>query len=419
MKYFFLCLLFSVLCGTGKAEVPEKLYVRISGNGYVTSPGARINRNGTVSDWNSSDAVISLYFYLDQAEKPELFLVGKGDSELKVSCAGRSFPVVLKSAEWDTVPVGAVEVSEPGYVRIDLQGVKKQGETFGEVQGIVVGNIRGKAHYVTGFSDYWGRRGPSVHMGDRLPEGDTEWFYNELTVPAEGDIIGSYYMANGFGEGYFGIQHNSEKERRVLFSVWSPYDTQDPKDIPEEFKIKMLRQGEGVRIGEFGNEGSGGQSYLIYPWKADVTYKFLTRVQPDGKGNTVYTAYFYATDEGRWRLIACFLRPQTDTWYKRPHSFLENFNPNQGYLTRSLLMGNQWARSTAGEWRELTEGTFTYDATAAAGVRLDYAGGLSGEHCFFLKNGGFFNENTTIRSKFTRKGNGTAPEIDFSALEKL
>ena len=69
-------------------------------------------------------------------------------------------------------------------------------------------------------------------------------------------------MVNGFGEGYFGMQCNSETERRILFSVWSPFDTQEPKLIPDSLKIKLLRKGEGVYIGEFGNEGSGGKSFL-------------------------------------------------------------------------------------------------------------------------------------------------------------
>ena len=38
---------------------------------------------------------------------------------------------------------------------------------------------------------------------------DIEWFYSELTVPEGNDVIGSYFMANGFSEGYFGIQVNS------------------------------------------------------------------------------------------------------------------------------------------------------------------------------------------------------------------
>lgn len=32
-----------------------------------------------------------------------------------------------------------------------------------------------------------------------------EWFYNEVTVPKGYDAIGTYAMAIGFGEGYFGI----------------------------------------------------------------------------------------------------------------------------------------------------------------------------------------------------------------------
>jgi len=255
-------------------------------------------------------------------------------------------------------------------------------------------------------------------MGYTLPEGDTEWFYNEIMVPNDGEIMHSYYMAAGFGEGYFGMQTNSPTERRILFSVWSPYDTQNPRDIPEEYRIRMLRRGEDVHIGEFGNEGSGGQSYLRYMWKADTIYMFLMQVRPDGAGNTVYTAYFYATDENRWRLIASFMRPKTDTWYKRPHSFLENFSPQQGYLTRKVLYTNQWSRSNTGTWTRLTAGKFTHDATASAKVRLDYQGGVEGDY-FYLKMGGFFNEWVPMGTIFERPAVGEQPVIDFDALEKL
>jgi hypothetical protein len=78
----------------------------------------------------------------------------------------------------------------------------------------------------------------------------------------------------------------------VLFSVWSPYRTDNPRDIPEDQRIVPLGSGPGVRVGEFGNEGAGGQSYLVYPWKSGATYRFLTQVKPDGQGNTVYTAWF-------------------------------------------------------------------------------------------------------------------------------
>lgn len=399
----------------------EELKVKLSGNAYVTAGygGAQISDQG-LTQWKNPASVVSVYFYLHQPEELNLSLRASGQSVLNVVCAGKKKQVKLSSDDFTVAPIGKIKVKSPGYVRVDISGVKKSGETFGEISELIVEGVQGKASYVTGFSDYWGRRGPSVHMGYELPQQPTEWFYNEIRVPKEGETMHSYYMACGFGEGYFGMQFNSPTERRVLFSVWSPFDTQDPKLIPEADRIKMLRRGKEVHIGEFGNEGSGGQSYLKYPWKAGETYKFLMRIRPDGKGNTVYTAYFFAAEEAEWRLIASFLRPKTDTWYTRAHSFLENFSPEQGYLSRQVEFGNQWALGADGVWRRATQGTFTHDATAGAGVRLDYQGGLtSDQSAFYLKMGGFFNESTSLRSKFERTPSGVMPEIDFEQLEKL
>lgn len=414
-----LCLFALLICCSVFAQA-QQLVVGLSGNGYVTRQqgGAQITENG-VAQWTNPQSVVSVYFYLHQPTTADLSLLAKGHAEIKVSYGKKSFNVQLHSDDFTQVPVGSIDVRQAGYVRIDLQGVSKQGEHFGEIKQLIADRVAGKSNYVKDFSDYWGRRGPSVHLAYALPEGDTEWFYNEVTVPKEGETMHSYYMAAGFGEGYFGMQYNSPTERRILFSVWSPFDTQNPKDIPDDQKIKMLRRGKEVHIGEFGNEGAGGQSYLKYPWKAGRTYKFLMQVRPDGKGNTVYTAYFYATEEKKWRLIASFLRPQTDTWYRHPHSFLENFNPEQGYLSRKVLFGNQWARSKEGQWTRITDATFTHDATANAKVRLDYQGGKTRDNRFYLKMGGFFNESVPMGTKFHAEPAGYAPEIDWKALEQL
>lgn len=417
MKYFFL--LAFLLC-TNLVAQTERLVVGMAGNGYVTHQhdGARITSQG-LAGWNNPHSVVSVYFYLHQPTKANLSLYAKGHSEIKVNYGKKTFRVKLQSDDYTQVPVGRIDVRQPGYVRIDLQGISKQGENFGEIQQLIADQVTGKSNYVKDFSDYWGRRGPSVHMAYALPTGDTEWFYNEVTVPKEGETMHSYYMVAGFGEGYFGMQYNSPTERRVLFSVWSPFDTQDPKLIPDDQKIKLLRKGKDVHIGEFGNEGSGGQSYLKYPWKAGETYKFLMQVHPDGKGNTTYTAYFYATEEKEWRLIASFQRPQTNTWYTHAHSFLENFVPEQGYLSRKVYYGNQWARSKEGQWTRITNATFTHDATANAQVRLDYQGGETKDNRFYLKMGGFFNESVKMGTKFQCKPTGKHPEIDWDALKKL
>lgn len=417
MKYLFL--LAFMLCTSVFAQT-QQLVVGVSGNGYVTRQhnGARITDKG-LAHWTNPHSVISVYFYLHQPTTAELSLYAKGHSEIKVNYGKKNFRVKLQSDDYTQVPVGRIDVRQPGYVRIDLQGISKQGENFGEIQRLIADQVTGKSNYVKDFSDYWGRRGPSVHMAYALPTGDTEWFYNEVTVPKEGETMHSYYMVAGFGEGYFGMQYNSPTERRVLFSVWSPFDTQDPKLIPDDQKIKLLRKGKDVHIGEFGNEGSGGQSYLKYPWKAGETYKFLMQVHPDGKGNTTYTAYFYATEEKEWRLIASFQRPQTNTWYTHAHSFLENFVPEQGYLSRKVYYGNQWARSKEGQWTRITNATFTHDATANAQVRLDYQGGETKDNRFYLKMGGFFNESVKMGTKFQCKPTGKHPEIDWDALKKL
>ena len=398
----------------------SSLEIGMSGNSYVTRQhdGARITDRG-LTCWTDPKSVVSVYFYLHESTTADLSLLAKGHSEIKVSYGKKHFKVRLDSDDFTQVPVGRISVSKPGYVRIDLQGLSMEGNSFGEVKQLVAANVSGKSSYVTNFADYWGRRGPSVHLAYKLPAGDTEWFYNEVTVPKEGETMHSYYMAAGFGEGYFGMQYNSPTERRVLFSVWSPFDTQNPKDIPDSHKIKLLRKGKDVYIGEFGNEGSGGQSYLCYPWKAGRTYKFLMQVHPDNQGNTIYTAYFYAPEEKAWRLIASFQRPLTNTWYTHAHSFLENFNPEQGYLSRKVMFGNQWARSKDGKWTRITDATFTHDATASAGVRLDYQGGETKDNRFYLMMGGFFNESVSMGTQFHCEPTGQAPEIDWEALKQL
>ena len=416
-----------ILCNDKKYDKKKTEMVSMGGNSYITSGsarGARIDDNG-VSRWVDPSSVISAYFKVNTSGSLQLSLKARaveGASELSILAAGKKFRVKIKDKEFKDIPIGRVNIVSPGYVRVDISGLNKAGGEFAEISDILVsGSVLSEPmNYVHDFANYWGRRGPSVHLRYFLPEGvDTEWFYNEVTVPEGNDIQGSYYMANGFGEGYFGIQVNSPTERRVLFSVWSPFDTQNPKEIPEEYQIKLLTKGKDVYTGEFGNEGSGGQSYLVYPWKAGLTYKFFTRIHPDGKGNTIYTAWFYAAEESEWRLIASFLRPKTSTYYKSPYSFLENFNPANGYITRKVFFGNQWVRDTQGRWYELVNSRFSYDATAAKQVRVDYAGGSdeTGNGRFFLKNCGFFNDNTETGTSFSRPETGRVPEKEFLLIQ--
>ena len=395
--------------------------VTLSGNAYITSGQTAYIDEGqcAIRNWNEKETVISFYFRAKNSGKMNIALQAKGNSCIEVSLLGKKRKVKLESDTLSRVELGVFKVKKPGYIKMDIRGVKiNNGSDFGSIAAVFVGGDATPIACVSpDFSTHFGRRGPSVHLGYILPNEDIEWFYNEVVVPEDGDIPSSYYMACGFGEGYFGIQNNSPQKRRVLFSVWSPYQTDNAAEIPDSLRITLVKKGDGVTVKDFGNEGSGGQSYMHYEWKAGERCRFLMGVRPDGNGSTVYTAYFFDNAKGKWSLVASFRRPKITTWYTNAYSFLENFNPIMGYINRKAYYGNQWARTTDGRWIPITKARFTCDTTGRQEMRLDYTGGRDGDD-FFLSMGGFFDEYMTFGTFFDRKGNTTeAPDIDFSTLE--
>ena len=89
-------------------------------------------------------------------------------------------------------------------------------------------------------------------------------FYNELTV--EKSVPGSYFMACGFNHGYFGLQELGNGKKLAIFSIWDPGKQDDPKAVAEEQRVKLIHQDEKVRVGRFGGEGTGGQSFYDFEW---------------------------------------------------------------------------------------------------------------------------------------------------------
>ncbi len=406
-------------------EVPTMgIRVPAGGNAWVVDNpfnGSNVIGAEGIKSWGKASDKFRIYFKLPKAGELHVGLnakTGGGLSVIKCTVNGITKETKVQSAELATHYLGTFTIDEPGYHFVELEGVSKEAGVFADVKEVLLGGEAtvGKMYFVN-EEYYWGRRGPSVHLSYKVPEAasDIEYFYNEITVPQGQDVIGSYYMANGFGEGYFGMQVNSETERRVLFSVWSPYHTDDPSSIPDDEKIILVKKGEGVTTGEFGNEGSGGQSYWKYNWITGNTYQFLLKGQPLDDGYTQYTAWFNGPELDDWQLIASFKRPKTQTWLTSQYSFLENFHTETGAITRKAYYNNQWVRDTKGNWYEMTEAKFTADATARKESRMDYAGGVE-EGVFFMHNCGFFNETTPIDSYHQRKALGVAPVIEFDKL---
>ncbi len=405
----------------------EQWTVAVAGNAYLQNPSGNrgaISRTGNIELRGANDDYC-IYFHVDRPCELSLALnaeVNQGSATIEAQVAADRFAVTCDSKPFTTCPIGKIKIEAPGYVKLGLRGAQDAAATVAirelliqsETKGLVVDYVRNNE----GNMFYWGRRGPSVHLRYGVPRDvELQYAYSEITIPEGQDVIGSYFMANGFGEGYFGMQVNGPNERRVLFSVWSPFQTDNPRDIPDDQRIVGLAKGPEVRLGEFGNEGSGGQSFLVYPWKAGITYRFLTEVRPTGKGSTRYTSWFGPKD-GDFRLIASFERPQTNTTLKGFHSFLENFVPETGNQARRGMYGNVWVRDTRGNWHECTQATFSVDPTGRGRHRLDYTGGAEGNQ-FYMQNCGFFNETGQSGDSFTRTANGTPPQIDLAALATL
>ncbi|MFC0514126.1 DUF3472 domain-containing protein [Mucilaginibacter angelicae] len=397
--------------------------VPFGGNAWVNAPDT-ITDKGLIG-LKSPKSTADIYFRVSVAQDMQFALVVRvpqGSSIIQLLIGKNKLVKKLNNTAFDTISFGKVHISQPGYIKVSLKGISKTGTVFADVSDLVVTLQKADndiAYVVKGSSFHFGRRGPSVHL--RYPvaadkENKVKWFYNEIIVPKEQDVIGSYFMADGFGEGYFGMQVNSATERRVLFSVWSPFNTEDPKSIPDSMRIKLVKSGSNVHIGEFGNEGSGGQSYMRFPWKAGQAYAFLLSAEPDlAKNTTTYTAYFKDVVAGKWFLIASFTRPQKATYLTHLYSFVENFEPENGDKVRKAYFTNQLISDSENNWLELTHAIYTGDATANANYRKDYAGGKEGSK-FYLQNGGFFNHYIQLKTPYDREVTGQRPVIDFEKL---
>lgn len=419
--FLFLFLTTCLACQK-KVDFNATIAIPTTGNSWTINDVFRsteiISKDG-ITQWDDSNDIIRTYFHIDEPIDIPFGIKAKvksGESKLKITFGETSKNITLNNTSFDTIFIDTYKALSKGYHYIDMQGVSRTDINFAVVPELLLDvEVDSTIKYVKD-DFYFGRRGPSTHLVFETPTDDIEWMYSEIEIDEGQDVQGCYFVANGFGEGYFGIQVNSATERRVLFSIWSPYKTDDPNSIPEEYKIKLLKKGNGVTTGEFGNEGSGGQSYKVFHWKSEVRYKFLTHIKPYDQNNTDYTAYFFDPESDQWHLIASFRRPKTSTYLTRPYSFLENFIPNTGALNRRGNFYNQWMRDSKGNWHEITQARFSADATARKDARLDYSGG-SLDNGFFLRNCGFTNHNTAIDTLFKRSSSKIPPSIGFSSLE--
>lgn len=228
----------------------------------------------------------------------------------------------------------------------------------------------------------------SVHLGYPAPTGIS--FYNEVKI--EQSAAGTYFMVCGWSKGYFGIQELGNGKKVVLFSVWDPGDQNDPKLVKEDQRVKLLHQGEGVRVGRFGNEGTGGQSFFDYDWKVGETYRFLVTAKAV-ENRSEYSGYFFIREKNEWKHLVTFSTPTGGTLLKGCYSFVEDFKRDKvsTTLTRRAEFGNSWLQTEDTKWQPILKAKFTADANPV----LNIDAGIEKDR-YFLVTGGDI-ENKTIK----------------------
>lgn len=307
------------------------------------------------------------------------------------------------------IEFGAFDVADTGYYRFTLSPAGRGASPRTGIEALL---LDGPAIENAHFNRKPRRNAASVHLRYAT---DSTWpvtgFYAEVT--AVDDPVTTYYMATGFARGYFGMQVNSPTERRIIFSVWDAAEGANAKDrstVAAENHVQLLAKGDGVEASVFGNEGTGGHSHLVYPWETGSVQRFFVTAEPNGT-NTDYTGWWFHPDRREWMLIARFRAPKDGRYLRRLYSFSENFGGATGHLRRKALFGRQWIRFASGEWRELTEATFTHDVTGRED-RLDRFMGVE-DGRFFLSHGGFLPGFTASGTSFTRPTTGRPPTVNL------
>ena len=232
----------------------------------------------------------------------------------------------------------------------------------------------------------------SVHLGYSAAESTSF----SVDVQVDSSAEGTYFMVCGWDSGYFGLQELADGKKLILFSVWDPNDQDDPNSVPEEKRVKTLHKDDQVRVGRFGGEGTGGQSFFDYNWKIGETYRFLVKAKKNGE-RSEYSGFFFVPEQNSWKHLVTFSTPNGGKLLKGHYSFVEDFRRNRVSTTKTRRAHyfNGWFQTPAGEWQPITKARFTGDANPV--VNID--AGVDGDR-FFLATGGEIANKNVMLGKF-------------------
>jgi hypothetical protein len=392
---------------------------------YVESNvGLSNNESGSLTNWTNKDRKAVWYVY-----QPEgvwdfgfiLSLTNNSQRKFKLTCTrtdGAGFTPLLFSAVYtgigrtDTLPFFQSVNMPQGYYRYELESVMTSGS-------ITISSLFFNTYRVPGQSTLSAVTGPhttdylsspSVHLTYSSQElgafgNNYDWIYQEALVPEGYAPTTTYWESIGFSGGYLGLQCNTFTQRRILFSVWDQIDADYYNSIgrplPKDSLVSLVDKAPYVTANNFGNEGTGGQSYFAnaQTWKEGYPVKFLFNVRrdtsacescPSGRKPTVIlSAWYCAYEPGEagfkdipdelkgWRYIASWRRPFVSSWEKYTGSFIENFGWRNGQIIRKGYYYNTYGHHVSqNKWLHFN-GAYGTNTDGASGQRVDFEHGIS------------------------------------------
>jgi hypothetical protein len=211
---------------------------------------------------------------------------------------------------------------------------------------------------------------------DLQGQNDAICLYGEITVLATHPAI--YYCGANWhpGEpagGYCGIQHNGEKERRTIFSIW---------DTAPKLHPNVTDADPQTMFNRFGGEGEGAHTHMLWDWKKGETFQFFVQKVP-GKGDTTDARYYvFDRTNKKWLHSATISSPNggkksVATIGGGLNSFLENFAGKDRAVPK-LALYRLWLGSSVdtmkclskaggdGTWGQLHDAYFLAEGDPAA-----------------------------------------------------
>jgi len=385
--------------------------------------------NKPVDQWISADIVLSWYVHMDpgtytigieaemNTDELSLFdlsvssidsisILNKGHC-LKVIGSG-SPQIYSNNLNW-IIPIS-------GFYKIKLTPKTKSHKCFATIHQLIVKSDNGNVRTAKWLSS------PSVYLNYSNADqttADYEWLMGEVLVPKGYDPLYSFYMCLGFYRGYFGMQVNHEDERRILFSVWDSSDEIFKRDkVPLSDQVKLIARGEDVCAQSFEGEGTGGQSYCVFPWEADEAIQFLTNIKALPDSSVLLSAWFKPQIAKKWHYMATWKAPKEHRLFTGVYSFIDNFGVETGHQKRKAYYSNIWAKPKGKKpWLELNVARASH-TDGDSDSRSDYGVGVdpNDPHRFFMWSGGYATPDFTkaLNTEMTQ----IQPNIDIETIEK-